>query len=49
METTKIASSKRHPGEKQCTGEETAKPHRRKGLEEREETCAKCTLLGLCD
>ena len=31
LETTKSASAKRHPGEKQCTGEETIRPQRRSG------------------
>ena len=50
LETTKSASAKRHPGEKQCTGEETIRPQRRSGAWRKDmKKSAKGTLLGLCE
>ena len=43
LETTRSASTKRDPCEKQCTGEETIVPQR--GLEERDEKSSKARYL----
>ena len=48
LDTTKSASWKRHQCEKQCTGEETVKPHRRSGACKKMENVEQSAHFTIC-